>query len=496
MVTSKTFVEESASARTTRVCTRKRETFAALSLGCLLLWPACQAQVLKGTQETKLSPAQLHDHLRRSMQGPGRTTPWIANPQAKQLVDPHVAVLQSQKQNADREVQAMQAAFGNDGRGAMGGPQITPAGGKGGGANYPGGPAGTTSTRAQNSTVPIVQRSSVPQGPMKTESASGGSSPGTGANPTLSTASQSSKSAATGPSMHPICAPNISSISGFPTALFSPILGFNPYTISGCGFGNQVGNVYLTGSFFAGKIPLTVQATPSNRRAPGHASWSDTWIVVSVDPKLSGEVNRGNVTLVVQPVGGAPIQKGGNEFLAAYEDMNLAPIPKSAVTFFQGTAPATGGKKTASSINTGNTTTTATLAETSTPDALYFSPSQTGMSADVFREQTIPGLEFFLTGSDLFDLSGLNQSFQLQPIFMQLHHDDPTGCATAGSWNAAWEGQKVRVTWEEFRCTTQWGTAIWSEYELNVMVKGPRGIDPWTGRPPLSLSAPSRVVPH
>src|SRR5262249_2603884 len=77
-------------------------------------------------------------------------------------------------------------------------------------------------------------------GPMKTESANGNQSPGSPAS-TVTSAS------------HAICPPNISTISGLPTVVFSPSELFNPYTIKGCGFGNGLGKVYLTGPFYGGK---------------------------------------------------------------------------------------------------------------------------------------------------------------------------------------------------------------------------------------------------
>jgi hypothetical protein len=283
------------------------------------------------------------------------------------------------------------------------------------------------------------------------------------------------------------CQPTINTISGFPTVVFSPSPLFNPYTIKGCGFGYQMGNVYLTGPFNAGKIKLQVQTFGGNQRTPARASWTDTSIIVNVDPQLSGEVLQQNVTLVIEPVGGSPIQKAGNKFLPAYEDVNLQTIPQSAVKFSQ---------QGSVSASKGSVVLNPALSLVTTP-LLYFSPAQVpkGMTAEVFRGGT--GTSFFPVATDYYDFSGLAQGFWV--VSMQLHQEaDPTGCApdtagSEGSWNAQWESSgNIRVSWKEWRCHLAFMAPndpdVWSDYALSVMVKGPRGIDPWTGRRLLSLS--------
>src|SRR5262249_54793913 len=158
-------------------------------------------------------------------------------------------------------------------------------------------------------------------GPMKTESSGGPQ--------TLGSATSANVIGA------PCPQPKIQTISGFPMAIFSPGELFNPYTIKGCGFGWQMGHVYMTGAFNAGKIELKVEMTGGTQKSPARAAWSDTTIVVTVDPNLSGELDHNNVTLVVEPVSGPPIQKSGNDFLAARETVALHTIPQSAVQFTQ-----------------------------------------------------------------------------------------------------------------------------------------------------------------
>jgi hypothetical protein len=298
---------------------------------------------------------------------------------------------------------------------------------------------------------------------MGTRSASGNQTLGAGSNSAIAAA--------------PCPQPTINTISGYPTAVFAPEPTWNPYTIKGCGFGDQPGNVYLTGPFNAGKIKLQVQ-TVGNARL-----WIDTAIVVSLDPQLSGEVDQvGNVTLVVEPAAGPPIQKAGNGFFAVpREEVLLQQIPQSAVKFSQ---PA--------SLSTSKGPILAPALTVLVPDLLYFSPAQVppGMTAEVFRGGTT---SFFPAGSDYFDFSKLARDFEITHV--QLYQEaDPTGCDSGnagflGSWSMQYEYESrdnIRVTWKEFRCHMAFmgpnDPDVWSDYALSVWVKGPRGVDPWTGK--------------
>lgn len=531
------------------VSSANKPATAVLAVLCSLSWLACQAQVSKGSkpEATKVTAAQLHERLLSVLQGPGKTSPKIANPNASQHDNSSIIVVcRNQKQTADREVQEFRAtlpAMGdgshgtvgrsdaaskasqkcgqNCGQGRAAPSNIRPAAGAAGastGVISGNQPAGTTAASPSqplgksassntavsgskaisgngapqtemrkaggdpNATVAVseYQRTpgaGVPQGPMGTRSGSGNQGAG-GATANVAK-----------------CQPTINTISGLPTVVFAPGPLFNPYTIKGCGFGYQMGNVYLTGPFNAGKIKLQVQTFGGgSQKTPARASWSDTAIVVNVDPQLSGEVDQQNVTLVIEPVGGSPIQKAGNKFLAAYEDVNLQTIPKSAVKFSQQTG--LGASK--------GSVVLAPALSVVAPDLLYFSPAQMpkGMTAEVFRGGTT---SFFPASTDYFDFSGLAHGFWV--VSMQLHQEsDPTGCDSGsegvlGSWNAQWESNgNIRVTWKEFRCLYSKlspDPAVWSDYALSVTVKGPRGIDPWTGKRLVSLSPTmAPALPH
>ena len=485
MFSSQTCTWKIGSVRTAPICATINTTM--IAMACLFFSPASHAQGPKGA--TAVAPdspaAQFHARLRGSLQG--RTSAKIVNPQAPNFDNSAIiAVCRNQKQNADREAQHL---FGDG--------SVKPTAAMGDGSVRKGITDGTSQagkTAGPAGSLAAVQRTNartgpgagpVVSGPMKTESANGNQSPGSPAS-TVTSAS------------HAICPPNISTISGLPTVVFSPSDLFNPYTIKGCGFGNGSGKVYLTGPFYGGKVQLIVQVTGGNQRTPARALWSDTAIIVKVDPNVTGELDQENVTLVIEPAGGTPIQKSGNQFLAARQDVPLQTIPQSAVQFYNGIlTTGVGVKKTNSLSNTGSPT--ATLSVTN-PELLYFTPSQSpaGFSAEVFRGGTT---SFFSTGSDLFDMSGLHRGFLAESF--QLHQAaDPTGCDSGtgkseGNWSATWSGTNIRVSWKEFQCHLPWmggGPDVWSDYSLSVTVKGPRGIDPWTGRRLLSLTAPSRTL--
>jgi hypothetical protein len=496
MFSPKSCTWKTGSVRTASICSKLTQTTIAVAMVCLSFAPVSQAQGGKGKSAELTGPAaEFHDRLRASLQG--RTSAKIANPQAANFDNSAIiAVCRNQKQNADREARQL---FGDGsvkptaamGDGSVRVADATKTGGTTGitdGSSQPakpGGPAGN---------LPAVQHAKtratgpgggpVLSGPMKTESTSGNQSPGSSAS-NVTTAS------------HAMCPPNISTISGLPTVMFSPSELFNPYTIKGCGFGNGVGKVYLTGPFNGGKVQLIVQSVGGSQRSPARAAWNDTAIIVNVDPSVTGEVDQENVTLVIEPASGAPIQKSGNQFLAARQDVTLQTIPKSAVHFYDSILTGVGGKKTGPLTPSGSTTATLSVAN---PELLYFTPSQSpaGFSAEVFRGGTA---SFFSTGSDLFDMSGLYRGFLAESF--QLHQAaDPTGCDSStgkseGNWSATWSGTNIRVSWKEFQCHLPWmggGPDVWSDYSLSVTVKGPRGIDPWTGRRLLSLTAPSRTL--
>src|SRR5262249_36385558 len=86
--------------------------------------------------------------------------------------------------------------------------------------------------------------------------------------------------------------------------VFTPETQHNLYTIKGCKFGEQQGEVHLYGHFKSPLIKMVVEF------------WSDDSIVATVDSGVSGELDQDNVTLVVKTMGAGQVQKGGFRFYA------------------------------------------------------------------------------------------------------------------------------------------------------------------------------------
>ncbi len=111
--------------------------------------------------------------------------------------------------------------------------------------------------------------------------------------------------------------------------VFTPDPQYNTYTISGCGFGANPGNIYLVGNFPShnGRIQLVpLQGTLWGKY------WTDRFIQARVDPNVSGELDQTNVSLVVESTNGGRAQANGDSFYALRGDpILLQSLPQSMV---------------------------------------------------------------------------------------------------------------------------------------------------------------------
>jgi trimeric autotransporter adhesin len=248
----------------------------------------------------------------------------------------------------------------------------------------------------------------------------------------------------------------ISTVNGLANGvLFTPIQDWNLYTIKGCGFGTRPGNVYLQGPFKGGRLQL--------QPSPG-TNWSATAIIAVVSPRVSGEMDQENVTLVVEPAGGAPIQKPGMKFYAARDTVQLPSIPQTIVRFGQ---PWTGSALPGSGFHY---TTPAPHAHGWGAEVERFAPDTTNQSA-------------FNDGSDYFDFGTLNNGFVVQSARMT---SADLGKFTSSNFNFGgsiqYEGDQVHVSWPHQdldRIGSPGSYVCVSLYALNVWVTGPRGVNPW-----------------
>jgi hypothetical protein len=418
--------------------------------------PAGEAQgPQKGAaRAVKLTPQQLGEIAKAQLLTHGTLSPKISNPNADNATAGIIAALRSQKQVADMELQELSTMVPATTQGS--GPQAsppastaTPAASAGKAGGKPGANAVTATTISQPRSN-LAAPSATPPHPTGAEH----------------------------PQMAILCRqPYIGTVNGKASGIiFTPEAEWNLYTIKGCGFGNAVGNIYLKGPFKGGRIPLQIRPN----KDPKHPTfvWRDTAIVASLDTRLTGEADLDNVTLVIEPASGSPMEKPGFKFFAARETVELKSIPDLAIRL--------GG-----------------------PNWLAgFGHTVPGLAVDVYRNgiwdpQNPNEHRPFEPGTDVFDFSILAAGFNVASA--QIEHFDGSPnqvdiISKSTGWNVVWEANGVRVNWgvaEVAPCPDEncndWQAGLQASlsgqvsnkyveaslYGLNVWVSGPRGVDPW-----------------
>ena len=253
----------------------------------------------------------------------------------------------------------------------------------------------------------------------------------------------------------PCLRPTILTVNGQAKGtVFSPDPQFNLYTISGCMFGDIQGQSYIYGAFAAGQVALQIEF------------WSDTHIVAKVNPQVTGELDQANVTLVVVPSGAPQVQKAGFKFYAMRETTLLTKIPTSAVHFQSRTA---------------------TAGQPVSVD--YGSPSNNPIFAGMSVNVTRGAYSAFKGGLDYFDFSKLRPGFTTEDMQL-MYWVMPNYCQfkyeVYGEWNAEWDGDNIRLHWQQQYCPGQQRAVMQpidisgvSYYGLSVWVSGPKGLSPW-----------------
>ncbi len=266
--------------------------------------------------------------------------------------------------------------------------------------------------------------------------------------------------------------------SSFP-ATFTPIQQYNFYTISGCSFGNvgPSAKVYIyKGATFHEEFQIQ--------------EWHDNWINVSLNSNLTGLLDQDNLTLVVQRADGQQASKGGYKFYAVRVRERLATMPQRffGLYMIDPKVNKTGWRYTYHSPGTTN-------------DGYGFG----GMMAEVqwldlnmgFMSGPSDTANAPHSGTDIYDFNKLEPGFVPTDADVQSQNVDCSVSSgtmvTAGQYRLEWEyGNQLWVTWQGQNCRNMsCGGAFQSDcfgqplanYGLNVWVEGPKGIDPWTGRP-------------
>ena len=269
-------------------------------------------------------------------------------------------------------------------------------------------------------------------------------------------------------------------VSGGPApVIFTPDPKYNFYTITGCSFGspgtNSKAYIYYQGSF---REDFQIQ------------QWTDNFIQLSLDQNIGGVDDQNNVTLVIQRDDGKQWTKNSYKFYAARQTVLLSSIPQSdfALNKFR-------------PDNAVVASWTPTYTSASSASVV---PNLPGLSAEVHWDITRDPKGAPLGGQDNYDFSHLHSTFALDSTSMEWRDvscTDPNYnqfATSKNNWSIDWYGNSgVQVSWQGQVCNNTWrscGTgwpvksdcfelAPESNYGVNVWVTGPRGIDPWTGKP-------------
>jgi len=257
-------------------------------------------------------------------------------------------------------------------------------------------------------------------------------------------------------------------VSGKSTpATFTPDTRFNFYTLAGCSFGDPGPNakvyIYFQNTFHQ---DFKVQ------------EWNDNAIKLQLDDNLSGILDQDNVTLVVQRADGKQAVKNGFKFYAARETRLLSKILQQdwSLQHF-------------------------TTNDVSKLTSQYFSPSEHGASQGFPRGWSAavswtepPPLQ---ADEDVYTFRDLAPRFETDSAAaaeIDIDCDNKRWMQRAGKFGLNWDDRGyLHVQWQGQACTEQMpgvmgttGDTFYisgANYVLNVWVTGPRGVDPWSGKP-------------
>jgi hypothetical protein len=254
---------------------------------------------------------------------------------------------------------------------------------------------------------------------------------------------------------------------------------YNFYTITGCSFGdpgpNSKASIYYQGSFHE---DFQIE------------EWSDNWIKLHLDPKLTGVDDQNNLTLVIQRADGKQTSKGGYKFYAARDTILLKQIPQRYFSLNK-------FRPDQSTIQNWKPNYTSS----SSPNV---KPNLPGMSAEVHWDITTDPNSALVGGNDIYDFSQLHSTFALSNALMSwkdVSCTDPNSeqlATSSNNWNIDWyQAAGIQVSWQGQMCQNTPGSCGTgagfqtdcfanmpeSNYGIDVWVTGPRGVDPWTGKP-------------
>jgi hypothetical protein len=316
---------------------------------------------------------------------------------------------------------------------------------------------------------------------------------------------QSSNPLALAPAPTKLCpAPQIHAVNGKSSGVvFTQDPAYNDYIITGCGFGAQQGQVSLSGAISNGHINLVVK--------PGQ--WSDTQIEAVVQPGLTGVLD-GWPDLIVAPAGTPAIKFPNTRFYTQRQSVLLPNIPQQYANL--------------ANVPVGDGTQGSGTMYCPGPDLMKFFPciafnagyKLDGMTNGVDHRNDTSSRpasnavdrngdrQQFDSGEDTYDLSYMAPGFQIDyaSVFWYAWTSDVCEGWSSDAFpkkpgdsvwyetlgHYGWQAKtktKIAVDWGVDHCAWRWLGMFkvddWynSGYSLQVYVKGPIGVDPWTGHP-------------
>src|SRR5581483_5155229 len=272
---------------------------------------------------------------------------------------------------------------------------------------------------------------------------------------------------------------------------------YNDYIIMGCGFGTQVGQVYLSGAISNGRIDLVVKA----------GQWSDTRIEASFQSGLTGVLDGWPDLIVATSPAGSPTAKLPNtRFYAQRQSVLLPYIPQQYVTLANvpvGDATHGGGTQYCPGPDLSHLFPCIAFNAGPPLDGItnghdYRNSPNEIVSNAVDRDG---GQLQFSPGEDVYDLSYMAPGFEIDYPSVSWYAwtsdvcegwandssqkvGDSVGYDTEGHYG--WQAKtktKIVVDWGVDHCKWRWLGIFrvddWynSGYSLEVYVKGPIGVD-------------------